>query len=167
LAVNIFLEEKMEKAISLRKTREEAERLFREGGFYCSEAVVASIRANIAPEMPEALIAAASGFPVGVGMSKCICGAVSGGVIALGYFFGRTAPSTPEDLKSVNAIKLAGELQQNFRDAHKGVLCCHVHIKGMELGSKEHRTQCEGFTGEMTVKTAEIIARELNIEVRE
>jgi C_GCAxxG_C_C family probable redox protein len=157
----------MEKTISLRKTREEAERLFREGGFYCSEAVVASIRANIAPEMPEALIAAASGFPLGVGRSKCVCGAVSGGVIALGYFFGRSAPSTPEDLKSVNAIKLAGELQQNFRDAHKGVLCCHVHIKGMELGSKEHRTQCEGFTGEMTAKTAEIIARELNIEVRE
>ena len=157
----------MEKTISLEKTKKDAERLFREGGFYCSEAVVASIRANIAPEMPESLIAAASGFPLGVGMSKCICGAVSGGVIALGYFFGRGAPSTPADPKSVNAIRLAGEVQKSFMDAHKGVLCCHVHIKGMELGSKEHRTQCEGFTGEMAAKTAEIIARELNIEVRD
>jgi C_GCAxxG_C_C family probable redox protein len=96
-----------------------------------------------------------------------MCGAVSGSVIALGYFFGRTVPSTPADPKSVNAIKLAGEVQQNFRDAHQGVLCCHVHLKGLEIGSEEHRTQCEGFTGEMTAKTAEIIARELNIQVRE
>jgi C_GCAxxG_C_C family probable redox protein len=96
-----------------------------------------------------------------------MCGAVAGGVIALGYFFGRTAPSTPADPKSVNAIKLAAELQKSFRDAHKGVLCCHVHIKGFEMGSEEHRSQCQGFTGEMAAKTAEIIARELNIEVRE
>ena len=108
-----------------------------------------------------------SGFPLGVGMSKCMCGAVSGSVIALGYFFGRSAPSTPADPKSVNAIRLAGEAQKNFRDAHKGVLCCHVHIKGMEMGSEEHKSQCEGFTGEMAAKAAEIIARELNIEVRE
>ncbi|MDR2397647.1 MAG: C-GCAxxG-C-C family protein [Spirochaetaceae bacterium] len=157
----------MEKTISLKKTREDAERLFKAGGFYCSEAVVASIRANIAPEMPEALIAAASGFPVGVGMSQCICGAVSGSVIALGYFFGRTLPSTPGDPKSVKTIKLAGEIQKSFRDAHKGVLCCHVHLKGLEIGSEEHRSQCQGFTGEMTAKTAEIIARELTIPVQE
>jgi C_GCAxxG_C_C family probable redox protein len=157
----------MNNTISLKKTREEAERLFREGGFYCSEAVVASMRATIAPEMPEALIAAASGFPLGVGMSQCICGAVSGGVIALGYFFGRAAASTPADPKSVNAIKLSGELQKSFRDAHKGVLCCHVHLKGLEMGSKEHKSQCEGFTGDMAENTAKIIARELNIEVQE
>jgi hypothetical protein len=92
---------------------------------------------------------------------------VSGGVIALGYFFGRTGPSSAEDPKSVNSMKFAAELQESFRKAHKGVLCCHVHIKGMEMGSEEHRYQCEGFTGEMTARTAEIIARELNIEVRE
>ncbi|MDR2445600.1 MAG: C-GCAxxG-C-C family protein, partial [Spirochaetaceae bacterium] len=94
----------MEKSFSLKKTREDAERMFREGGFYCSEAVVASIRANIAPEMPATLVAAASGFPAGVGGSLCLCGAVSGGVIALGYFFGRTGPSSAEDPKSVNSM---------------------------------------------------------------
>jgi C_GCAxxG_C_C family probable redox protein len=157
----------MEKTISLKKTREDAERLFGEGGFYCSEAVLASIRANIAPEMPEALIAASSGFPAGVGGSLCLCGAVAGGVMALGYFFGRTGPSSAEDPKSVNAIKLSGELQRSFRDAHKGVLCCHVHVKGLEMGSKEHKAQCGGFTGDMAENTAKIIARELNIEVQE
>jgi hypothetical protein len=57
----------MEKMISLKKTRADAEKVYREGRFYCSEAVVSAIRENIAPEMPEALIAATGGFPVGAG----------------------------------------------------------------------------------------------------
>jgi C_GCAxxG_C_C family probable redox protein len=157
----------MEKTISVKKTREDAEKLFREGKFYCSEAVVSAIRENIDPEMPQALIAAASGFPAGVGGSLCLCGAVSGGVIALGYFFGRTGPSSAEDPKSVKPMKFAAELQECFRAAHKGVLCCHVHIKNGLMETGKRRDQCMGFTGEMTAKTAEIIARELNIEVRE
>jgi C_GCAxxG_C_C family probable redox protein len=157
----------MEKTISLKKTRADAEKLYREGRFYCSEAVVSAIRANIAPEMPEALIAAASGFPVGVGRSLCLCGAVSGGVIALGYFFGRTEPLGADDPKSVNAIKLAGELQDSFRKAHNGVLCCHIHTNDGRMEFEKLKAQCEGFTGEIAAKAAEIITRELHIEVRE
>lgn len=148
---------------SLKKVKDDAEKLFQSGGFYCSESIVASIRMNLAPEMPESLIMAASGFPVGVGRSKCMCGAVSGGVLCLGYFFGRMAPSNPQDPKSVNTLKLANELQQSFRDNHKGVLCCHVHTRGMDMASGEHKAQCVSFTGEMAMKTAEIIVRELNI----
>lgn len=157
----------MEKKVSLRKVKEDAEELFRQGGFYCSEAVVASIRKNLAPEMPEALIAAASGFPVGVGRSKCMCGAVSGGVICMGYLFGRTEPSTPQDPKSQKALKLTNELQESFRANHRGVLCCHVHTHGMDMASGEHKAQCVAFTGEMAEKTAEIAARELNIATKD
>jgi C_GCAxxG_C_C family probable redox protein len=121
----------------------------------------------MAPEMPEALIAAASGFPVGVGRSKCMCGAVSGAVLCLGYFFGRTAPSTPQDPKILKSLELANELQTAFREKHKGVLCCHVHLQGLEMGSAEHAAQCVCFTGEMAVKTAEIIARELGLKVED
>jgi C_GCAxxG_C_C family probable redox protein len=157
----------MTNIVDVAKVKEDAEALFRAGNFYCSEAIVASLRRNIAPEMPEALVAAASGFPVGVGRSKCMCGAVSGAVIGLGYFFGRTEPSTPQDPKSVNSLKLANELQESFRDNHKGVLCCHVHTKGMDMASGEHKTQCVSFTGEMAAKAAEIIARELHLAVKE
>ncbi|MDR0382946.1 MAG: C-GCAxxG-C-C family protein [Spirochaetaceae bacterium] len=149
----------------MKKTREDAENMYRACGFYCSEAVVAAIRANIAPEMPEALIAAASGFPVGVGRSMCMCGAVSGGVLSLGYFFGRTEPSSADDPKSVTTMKLAGELQQSFRDAHGGVLCCHVHTNDGRMELEKLMAQCVSFTGEIAAKTAEIVARELNIEV--
>lgn len=38
----------------------------------------------------DSVIALASGFPVGMGRSGCTCGAVAGGVMALGLVFGRT-----------------------------------------------------------------------------
>jgi C_GCAxxG_C_C family probable redox protein len=147
-------------AIDVEKVRHDAEEYFRRGNFYCSEAIVASVRDNIAPDMPEAMIAAASGFPVGVGRSKCMCGAVSGGVLALGYLFGRTAPGTPQDPQSVKTLALANELQQAFRDSHR-VLCCSVQTKGMDMASGEHKAQCVTFTGEMAAKCAEIAAREM------
>lgn len=153
--------------ISINKVRDDAEGLFRSGGFYCSEAVVASVRKNIAPEMPLELIAAASGFPVGVGRSKCMCGAVSGAVICLGYLFGRTDPSSPADPKSQNCLKLTNELQQAFREKHRGVLCCHVHTKDMDMASGEHKNQCVAFTGEMAAKVAEIAARESGVAIVE
>ena len=42
--------------------------------------------------------------------SKCVCGDVSGGVMCIGYFFGRT---TGGDSKVQNTLKLANELQES------------------------------------------------------
>ena len=150
--------------ISIKKVKEDAEEIFRLGGFYCSEAIISSVRKNIDPDMPIEIVATGSGFPVGVGRSQCMCGAVSGAVIALGYFFGRAEPSNPNDPKSIKCLELAYELQESFRKNHR-VLCCNVHVKGMDLGSGEHKAQCIKFTGEMAEKVAEIIARELNLTV--
>ena len=154
----------MLKKISIKKVKFDAEEVFRIGGFYCSEAIVSSIRKNIDPNMPIELVRTVSGFPIGVGRAKCMCGAVSGAVIALGYFFGRTDPTTPTDPKSLKCMELAYEVQESFRKNHK-TLCCHIHVKGMDLASGEHKDQCVAFTGEMAAKTAEIIARELNIKL--
>jgi C_GCAxxG_C_C family probable redox protein len=151
----------MNTKVCLDAVKEDAEELFKSGRFLCSEAVVSVIRAHIAPE---ALVAAASGFPGGAGGSRCMCGAVSGAVLCMGYLFGRTGPSNPQDPKSLRALALAHEVQAHFRERHKGVLCCHVHTKGMDTASGEHKAQCTRFTGEMAVKTAEIAARELGME---
>ncbi|MHC6202152.1 C-GCAxxG-C-C family protein [Breznakiellaceae bacterium SP9] len=155
------------KKVNLRQVKEDAQALFAGGGFLCSEAVAAVIQKHIAPQMPDSLIAAASGFPGGVGRSRCLCGAVSGGVLCLGYLFGRTAPSAPDDPKSLKTLDLADELQTAFRAQHKGVLCCHVHTKGFDMAAGEHKSQCAVFTGEMAAKTAEIAARELGLALEE
>ena len=146
--------------INLNAIKMEAEQLYRDGDYYCSEAIISTIRKYFDPNMPEQAIAMGSGFPVGIGGSLCICGAVSGGVIALGYFFGRVAP---KDVKVQKAMALSKELHDSFQNNHK-VLCCRILTKGMKLGSAEHLKQCVAFTGEVAVKTAQIIARELNIE---
>jgi len=152
----------MKKEISVKKIREDAEIFFRNGQYYCSEAIVASIKQNFELDMPDEMIAMASGFPVGIGKSKCVCGAVSGGILTLGYFFGRTKGETPKDPRSVKTMALAYELQEGFKKNHK-VLCCSILTKGMDMASGEHKAQCIDFTGEIAESTAMIIVRELDI----
>lgn len=146
--------------VSIQKVKNDAEEFFRKGDFFCSEAIVCSIKNNFEIDMPDEMIAMASGFPVGIGRSKCVCGAISGGVLCLGYFFGRTKGGDP---KVERTLALANELQASFRKNH-GCLCCHVHTKGMDMGSGEHKAQCISFTGEIAEKAAEIIVRELELE---
>ena len=154
----------MLKKVNVKKVRAKAEEIFRLGGFYCSEAIIYSIRKNIDPDMPPELVSAGSGFPIGVGRSKCLCGAISGAVVCLGYFFGRSRPTSPDDPAIRNCLELTGELQESFRKNHQGMLCCHIHVKGLDVQNGQHRPQCIAFTGEMAQKTAEIIARELNLK---
>jgi len=151
----------MKKEISIKKIREDAEASFRKGDFYCSEAILHSINENFELNMSDETLAMASGFPVGIGKSKCVCGAVTGGILSLGFFFGR---SKGGDDKVQNTLVLANELQQSFRDKY-GCLCCSVQTKGMDMASGEHKAQCIRFTGEIAEKTAEIITRELNITI--
>ena len=153
----------MNTRISPTKIREQAEKHYADGDYFCSEAIVASIRDHFQADMPLEAIAMASGFPVGIGGSKCVCGAVSGGVMCLGFFFGRTSP---KDEKVNKAMALAHELHESFKGNHK-VLCCKILTKKMELGTEEHMRQCISFTGEVADKTARIIARELQIPLED
>ena len=62
----------MKKEISINKVKKDAEDLFR-GGFFCSEAVMSSIRSNFELDIPEVVIAMASGFPVGIEIGRASC----------------------------------------------------------------------------------------------
>jgi len=147
--------------INLKTVKEDAEAHFLNGDYYCSEAIVAVIRKHFQSDMPIESIAMASGFPIGVGGAQCLCGAVPGGVLCIGYFFGR---SIPKDEKVNKAMELSNELLTFFKSKHK-VPCCKAHVKDIELGSEVQMKQCAGFTGEVAEKTAEIIAREFGIRI--
>jgi C_GCAxxG_C_C family probable redox protein len=150
----------LKREVSIKKIRNDAEQLFRKGDFFCSEAIVCSIKNNFELDMPDEMIAMASGFPIGIGKSKCVCGAVSGGVMCIGYFFGRKTGGDPKVQKT---LELANELQESFKNNHK-VLCCKVLTNGMDMASGEHKAQCISFTGEIAEKAAQIIIRELGIK---
>ena len=149
------------KEVSVKKIAKDAEELYR-GGFFCSEAVVSSIRTNFELDLPEEIVAMASGFPVGIGRSKCLCGAVSGGVMALGIFFGRTVQN---DGKVEKNLEVAKELHDYFKVANgKNVLCCRILTKGFDMAGGEHKEQCIHFTGLVAGKVAEIVVREFNLQ---
>ena len=147
----------LKKEVSVAKIAKDAEDLFR-GGFFCSEAVVSSIRSNFEMDVPEEVIAMASGFAIGIGRSKCLCGAVSGGVMAIGLVFGRTVQKDPQVEQT---LLLSKELHDWFKEANgKNALCCRILTKEFDMGAGEHKEQCIRFTGLVAGKVAEMIIRE-------
>ncbi len=150
--------------INLEEVRTTAESYYRKG-FFCCEAVVATIREMFRVDVPESVIAMSSGMSVGVGKSGCLCGSVNGGVLILGLFFGRTEPLGPKDEGVNELMKLTGELHTWFRENNgKKSTCCRVLTREFDMASGEHREQCIKFTGMCAWKTAEILCRELGIE---
>ncbi|AGG05962.1 C-GCAxxG-C-C family protein [Dehalococcoides mccartyi] len=152
----------MLREIDLTTVRETAENYYRQGDFYCSEAIVKTIRDEFNLALPDDVIAMASGFPIGMGNSGCSCGAIVGGIMAIGMVFGRTRG---KDKKVEKTMALAHELHDFFKKKHR-VLCCRILTKGMVLGSPLHMKQCIAFTGEVAEETARILARELSIKVK-
>lgn len=135
----------------------QAEDYYRRGDYFCSEAIVRSIRDEFNMDVSDDVIAMASGFPVGMGGSGCTCGALAGGIMALGLFFGRREPGDP---RVNHTMALAKELHDHFTSQHKST-CCRVLTRGMKLGSPVHMEQCISITGEIAEKTTELIEREL------
>ena len=142
--------------VNLDEIRAIAEQYYRNGDFYCSEAVVKTIVDAFEIDAPADVVKMASGFPVGMGGMGCTCGALTGGVMALGLIYGRKEGKDPQVQK---AMELSAKLYQIFCQRHK-VSCCKVLTRGMEKGSKEHMEQCIAFTGEMAYETAKLIVEE-------
>ena len=142
--------------VDLAKIRLTAEEYYRSGDFYCSEAVVKTIKDAFGLPVSDEVIYMASGFPVGIGGAGCLCGAVTGGVMSLSLVFGRI---TPKDSKMDTAMKLSRELHDIFKKRHK-CLCCRTLNRYMIMGSSRQMKQCISFTGEMAQEAARIIIRE-------
>lgn len=134
----------MNKITILHKVKTIAEGYFQRGEFFCSEAVVHTINQLLNFPFPEEITKLASGFPIGLGKSGCLCGAVSGGEIALGMVFGRKhgEPMHPE------MFKLAADLHEFVKEKY-GSNCCRVLVKGFEFQSPERKEHCVGITGDV------------------
>lgn len=142
--------------VNIQELREKAEGYYDRGEFFCSEAIIKVIKDAFAPEISDDVVKMASGFPVGMGRAGCTCGALSGGVMALGMIFGRNTPNGTEVAKTMEISK---ELHDKFREMNKSA-CCRVLTRGMELGSPVHKKQCVRLTGEVAEEVAKIIIRE-------
>lgn len=150
--------------VSPKAVQRHAEELYA-GGFFCCEAVMSAIRSDFQVDVPEEVIAMSSGMSIGAGRSGCMCGALNGGILALGMFFGRTTQDGPKDPKVNGLMALSKELHDWFRDANaKHAACCRILTRGFDMAGGEHKQQCIAFTGLCAGKVAEILCRELGVK---
>ena len=149
--------------VSVKKIQQDAENNFR-NGYFCCEALMCAIRDNFELDVPKEVISMSSGMAVGIGRSGCTCGALNGGVLALGMFFGRTEPTGPKDPKIVKCLELTHELHDWFKEANgKNAICCRILTREFDMGKGEHKEQCIYYTGLVAGKVAEIVVRELGL----
>jgi C_GCAxxG_C_C family probable redox protein len=115
--------------------RDHAGRLFA-GGLNCAQAVLQAAAGIDDP----ALMAMAKPFGGGIGNSKCLCGAIAGGVLALG-------------LKGKG--DKAGELVKLFKERNR-VTCCASLTKPFRWKSREHLANCRRLTEETAEMTSKL-----------
>lgn len=114
--------------------RETAGRLFA-SGYNCAQAVLQATTGVDDPRM----LKMAEAFGGGVGGSKCLCGAISGGVMALGW-----------SGKGGKAEDLVAEFKNRYR-----VTCCVALTRTYKWKSREHLANCRKITED----TAEIVQK--------
>ncbi len=107
-------------------------------GYSCSEAMIqAAGDCNlIDKEDAKILNKAATVYSGGMG-SGCLCGAVAGVEIVMGYLFGREDNSSSPD----QAKKFAADLIDKFRE-RRNVTCCKALSAKYEFTSPERRENC-------------------------
>jgi C_GCAxxG_C_C family probable redox protein len=122
-----------------KQCQQEAEQLYRSGKYNCAEAVLEVVRRHFAADVPESIVGTVSGFGGG-SSSGCICGAVSGGTVALGLVLA--------DKKEIT--QLTKDLHIWFKEKY-GVTCCKT-IR------QNHKGVCPVLTGEVAGKIAEMLS---------
>ncbi|HOK62869.1 MAG TPA: C-GCAxxG-C-C family protein [Soehngenia sp.] len=139
----------------INQVKSEAEGYFQRGEFFCSEAVVRAINNLLGKPYEDNVVKMASGFPIGIGKSGCLCGAVSGGIMALGMVYGRNYGEKMDD----SMFPIAAGLHDFIKDEY-GSTCCRVMTRqwaGDNFQSPERKKHCVEITG----KVAEWIADKL------
>ena len=122
--------------------------------FVCSEAVLYTIHRILGTPLPVEIIRLASGFAGGIGGSGYVCGALTGGVMALGLVFGRSeaGASCPKLLPATR------ELLDWFNQAF-GSNCCAALTKNKSTFGGKESNRCGIMTGETAAKTMEMILK--------
>lgn len=136
---------------------EEAEFLaasYYEAGYWCGESVVKAVNEVLGHPMPPDVFRMASGFCEGLGGSRCMCGALAGGVMASGLMRGRTRPEDPWE----PSYDAAAELRRRWMDDQGAETCDEVvtRIGGMHLPERwAHCAQLVGRSARWVLEIAE------------
>jgi len=139
--------------LAVETARSKAEELYRTGQYLCSEAVFLIANEYLGHPVPDNMVRLASGFAVGMGTAGCACGALTGGIMALGIKYGRSAPGVP----TPGMFEAAKELHNRFRERHR-FTCCRTLIRDFRFGSAEHLQRYISITGEVAADVVELLS---------
>lgn len=148
----------------LESVKKEAEGYFERGEFFCSEAVVHTINRLLDKPYNDDIVKMASGFPIGMGKSGCLCGAVSGGQMALGMVYGRVHGEPMND----KMFPIAAELHDFIKEEY-GSTCCRVMTRqwaGDNFKSPERKKHCVEITGKVAEWVAEKLIEDGQVEIK-
>lgn len=129
---------KTKRETSCEKVPDMAGRLF-DSGHNCAQAVFRSVAEIDDPHLLEMC----KPFGGGIGGQKCLCGAVSGGVMALGI---------------LGKGKYAAQLVETFRKKY-GATCCASLSRPYRWKSREHLANCRSITVETAALAEELLNR--------
>lgn len=118
--------------------------------YNCSMAVLAGC-VEVLGIAPAETINVAAGFGGGFGRSGCACGALTGGIMALGLKYGSSDPETKAAMNE-KVRTLYADFTNKF-----GSPCCK-HLNGDDFTSIEHRIRCTSFVRESASIAAKLIA---------
>lgn len=122
-------------------------------GFSCSESVIkAAIDEGFCDKT---LLAIATAFSGGMS-SGCLCGAVAGAQMVIGYNFGKQNIKGNDELARAKAKEFIDEFKKN----HKAT-CCKVLTAGLEFGTPERKQNCTSLVGEC----AEILEKIIGVKI--
>jgi len=132
-------------------------------GFLCSESVLLAIsdwlgiQSELIPKM-------ATGFGAGIGGFGSVCGAISGGIMALGLKFGRNEITKQETKPYWFALDLLKRFEKEF-----GCITCQELTRcdiTSETGQKKYRekmlweTTCRHYIESITAAVFDLISKE-------
>ena len=124
---------------------------FFESGFNCAEAVSQSIIEAFSEQAPQDIPRVASAFGGGIGGTHAeACGALTGGIIAIGYLLGRTDAN--ENIDSTK--ELAKAYHQEFAKI-AGTTSCGIMLE--QFGDKDSHHECSRVVGKATVSLAKLL----------
>jgi len=117
----------------------------------CAEAVLVTLNQGLDGGLSVTqAVAMATPFSIVLGGSGCLCGALSGAVMACGLFLGNDRPYRHRR----DARECARQLHDSFKAAN-GATCCRVLSRKVKHDQEAHFQQC----ADLTAETAEMAAR--------
>lgn len=148
---------------SIPDKAEEIARNYFRVGLNCSECVLLGFMDTHETDLPKEILTLATGFGMGIGNTKNMCGAISGAIMALGLAKGRKDPfalETPKD----RAFELRevyphfAEIVKQVEDKYGSLICSEISSPHGEFDGKPRKKNCQeiiGFCAKVASECAE------------